>query len=76
MFAALPMYDRPDNRAAHDRLWGAIRDGLKERGVEAPEALDRETYYSDGWARPDLQPALSGAFQGQGKADRCVGLRA
>jgi ABC-type phosphate/phosphonate transport system substrate-binding protein len=54
MFAALPMYDRPDNRAAHDRLWGAIRDGLKERGVEAPEALDRETYYSDGWARPDL----------------------
>jgi ABC-type phosphate/phosphonate transport system substrate-binding protein len=54
MFAALPMYDRPDNRAAHDRLWGAIRDGLRARGVEAPEALDRKTFYSDGWARPDL----------------------
>ncbi len=54
MFAALPMYDRPDSRAAHDRFWAAIRDGLRARGVEAPEALDRETYYSDGWARPDL----------------------
>ena len=43
MFAALPMYDRPDNREAHDRLWGAIRDGLRARGVAAPEALDRET---------------------------------
>ena len=54
MFAALPMYDRPDNRAAHDRLWEEIRDGLQERGVAAPKALDRETYYSEGWARPDL----------------------
>lgn len=54
MFAALPMYDRPESRAAHDRLWAAIRDGLRERGVAAPEALDREIQYSDGWARPDL----------------------
>ena len=54
MFASLPMYDRPESRAAHERLWAAIRDGMRERGVAAPEALDRETHYSDGWARPDL----------------------
>ena len=50
MFAALPMYDRPENRAAHDALWAGIRDALGA----GPDALDRETGYEDGWARPDL----------------------
>lgn len=54
MFAALPMYDRPENRAAHDRLWAAIRDGLRDAGIAAPEALDRQTPFMEGWARPDL----------------------
>lgn len=54
MIAALPMYDRPENRAAHDALWAGIRDGLRARGLEAPEALDRETPYDEGWGRPDL----------------------
>ena len=54
MIAALPMYDRPENRAAHDVLWALIRDGLGARGIAAPEALDRETPYDETWARPDL----------------------
>lgn len=54
MIAALPMYDRPENRDAHDLLWGLIRDGLRARGIAAPEALDRETPYDESWARPDL----------------------
>ncbi|HVG49578.1 MAG TPA: PhnD/SsuA/transferrin family substrate-binding protein [Rubellimicrobium sp.] len=54
MIAALPMYDRPENRAAHDSLWSLIRDGLRRRGIGAPDALDRETPYDESWARPDL----------------------
>jgi ABC-type phosphate/phosphonate transport system substrate-binding protein len=54
MFAALPMYDRPENASAHDALWRLIRDGLRARGVPAPDALDRATAHMEGWARPDL----------------------
>jgi ABC-type phosphate/phosphonate transport system substrate-binding protein len=54
MFAALPMYDRPENAAAHDALWHLIRDGLRARAIAAPEELDRTTHHMDGWARPDL----------------------
>lgn len=50
MFAALPMYDRPENAAAHDALWAGIREQL---GF-GPEHLDRKTKYDEGWARPDL----------------------
>ena len=39
--AALPMYDRPETAAAHDALWALVRDGLRTRGVAAPDALDR-----------------------------------
>jgi ABC-type phosphate/phosphonate transport system substrate-binding protein len=54
MIAALPMYDRPENRAAHDELWVLIRDGLRARRIEAPDHLDRATPYDEGWGRPDL----------------------
>lgn len=54
MIAALPMYDRPENAAAHDALWSLIRDGLRARGVAAPDALDRATGHMEGWARDDL----------------------
>ncbi len=54
MIAALPMYDRPENRAAHDALWALTRDALRARGIAAPDALDREVPYDEGWERPDL----------------------
>ena len=54
MIAALPMYDRPENAAAHDALWALIRDGLRARGVAAPDALDREVGVWEGWESPEL----------------------
>ncbi|MGR3540779.1 MAG: phosphate/phosphite/phosphonate ABC transporter substrate-binding protein [Hasllibacter sp.] len=54
MYAALPMYERPENRAAHDALWAGIRDGLAARGVPAPDRLDRTVPIFDGWSRGDL----------------------
>ncbi|MCF2870129.1 PhnD/SsuA/transferrin family substrate-binding protein [Octadecabacter sp. G9-8] len=50
MFASLPMYDRVENAAAHDALWAGVCDRLDM----ARTPLDRDTYYEDGWARPDL----------------------
>jgi ABC-type phosphate/phosphonate transport system substrate-binding protein len=54
MLASLPMYDRPENAAAHDAFWALVRDRLRARGIAAPDALDRATHHMDGWARPDL----------------------
>ena len=34
--AALPMYDWPELTDATDRLWAALRDGLRAEGVAAP----------------------------------------
>lgn len=50
MFASLPMYDRPENAAAHDALWAGIRAQL----ADGPDQLDRATKFDDGWARTDL----------------------
>ncbi|CUH81234.1 phosphate/phosphite/phosphonate ABC transporters, periplasmic binding protein [Tritonibacter multivorans] len=50
MIATLPMYDRPELRAATDALWGEIRTALG-RG---PEALDREIDMWEAWQSPDL----------------------
>ncbi|MCU0908627.1 MAG: PhnD/SsuA/transferrin family substrate-binding protein [Rhodobacteraceae bacterium] len=54
MIASLPMYDWPEERATVDALWGAIRDGLRDRGIAAPEALDRGITLWDAWLHPDL----------------------
>ncbi|MCL4187955.1 MAG: PhnD/SsuA/transferrin family substrate-binding protein [Rhodobacteraceae bacterium] len=35
------MYDRPETRAATDRLWTLVREGLRSRGIAAPGALCR-----------------------------------
>ena len=47
MIATLPMYDRPETRAANDRFWDLIRSHLDE----APEELSRDDFH---WLHPDL----------------------
>ena len=54
MFASLPMYDRPSNAAAHDELWGLIRDNLRDVGIDAPDHLTRNVGFMEGYARNDL----------------------
>lgn len=55
MIASLGMYDRPETAAANDRFWALIRDGLRARGIAAPEALTRgEKAYGPAWADPAL----------------------
>jgi hypothetical protein len=52
--AALPMYDWAELRPATDRLWAAVRDGLRGRGVPAPDALTRGIGLMAGWTDPGL----------------------
>ena len=55
MLAALPMYDRPEMRAATDAFWALTRDALRARGLDAPEALTRNAASLwDLWTAPDL----------------------
>lgn len=54
MIAALPMYARPENRAAHDALWALIRDNLRAAGLAAPDSLDHQIGHMESWAHPDL----------------------
>ena len=54
MIASLPMYARPANRAAHDALWTLIRNGLHDRGIEAPDQLDHDMDHMQGWENSDL----------------------
>ncbi|MEM9756759.1 MAG: PhnD/SsuA/transferrin family substrate-binding protein [Pseudomonadota bacterium] len=54
MIASLPMYDRPETFAATDRLWAAIRDQLRARGIDAPNNLTRSGDPWSDWAAPDL----------------------
>ncbi|WP_027051358.1 phosphate/phosphite/phosphonate ABC transporter substrate-binding protein [Mesorhizobium erdmanii] len=41
LIAALPMYDWPEVRDAIDAQWALLRDALRQRGVDAPEAIVR-----------------------------------
>jgi len=53
--AALPMYDFPELRAAHDALWSALADCLIERGVRnVPRRLTRDRPHWDVWRDPSL----------------------
>ncbi|PZQ96774.1 MAG: hypothetical protein DI533_14410 [Cereibacter sphaeroides] len=55
MIASLPMYDRVETAGANDRLWAAIRDGMRAEGLDAPDALTRgaEDLWPQ-WTAPDL----------------------
>lgn len=55
MIASLGMYDFGPAQAANDRLWVLVRDGLRARGIPAPDALTRgEHAYWDTWQSPEL----------------------
>ncbi|MCX7286171.1 MAG: PhnD/SsuA/transferrin family substrate-binding protein [Rhodobacterales bacterium] len=55
MIASLGMYDFGPAMAANDRLWAGIRDGLRSRGLAAPDGLTRgEGAYWPAWEAPDL----------------------
>jgi hypothetical protein len=55
MIASLGMYDFGPALAANDRLWHLVRDGLRARGIPAPERLTRgEGAYWAAWEAPDL----------------------
>jgi ABC-type phosphate/phosphonate transport system substrate-binding protein len=55
MIASLGMYDFGAAQAANDRLWALIRDALRRRDIEAPEALTRgEHAYWQAWQSSDL----------------------
>ena len=59
MIASLPMYDRPETRAANDRFWDGIREALSgtlpehERNA-LPERLDRDGDSWEIWRSSDL----------------------
>ena len=50
MIAGLPMYDRPELRAAHDRLWSAIRANL---GF-GPDKLSHPKNIQEFWLSKEL----------------------
>lgn len=59
MIAALPMYDHPALRGAHDALWAGLREDLRVElsaaGLPPPEALSRDLPdLWAGWEHPDL----------------------
>lgn len=55
MIASLGMYDQGPLQGANEALWALIRDGLRARGVQAPEGLTRgEAAYWPAWQSPGL----------------------
>ncbi len=55
MIASLGMYDFGPAQAANDRLWSLVHDSLRDRGIDAPDALTRgEDAYWVAWLSPDL----------------------
>ena len=54
MIASLIMYHRPELAAVHARYWEAIRQGLADRGIDAPIELSQEADRLSVWNNPDL----------------------
>lgn len=58
MIAALPMYDRPETAAAHDRLWSLFREAFGA----APSALTRDADLWEVWQNDALVLAQTCGF--------------
>ena len=54
MIAGLPMYDWEEVRLATDALWARMRDALRSRGIDAPDALSRGRELYAEWRDPEL----------------------
>ena len=54
MIASLAMYDWPEVRAEHDRLWTLIREALAGEGIAGPRHLTRDASLWAVWESPDL----------------------
>jgi ABC-type phosphate/phosphonate transport system substrate-binding protein len=53
--AALPMYDFPPLREAHDAFWTAVADRLRAAGLnDVPRDLTRDLGHFDVWRHPGL----------------------
>ena len=53
--AALPMYDFPQVREAHDQLWAALAQRLEDSGVSSvPRQLTRNLSHRQTWMHPGL----------------------
>ncbi|MCA9602110.1 MAG: PhnD/SsuA/transferrin family substrate-binding protein [Polyangiales bacterium] len=53
--AALPMYDLPELRAAHERLWARIAEALRDANFHhAPSTLTWDEPPESTWRAPDL----------------------
>jgi ABC-type phosphate/phosphonate transport system substrate-binding protein len=53
--AALPMYDFPELRAAHDAFWSALSERLIAAGMsDVPRQLTRNLGHLDVWRHPSL----------------------
>lgn len=52
--ASLPMYDWPEIRAWTDALWLALRTQLQQRGIAAPDHLERPEDPEPLWLDPSL----------------------
>lgn len=54
MIASLPMYDRAETRAANDRLWSLMREGLADTISDLPSTLTRSADPWDDWRSSGL----------------------
>lgn len=52
--AILPMYDRRELEPETDALWRLLRESIRDRGIDAPEALTRDKPLRLVWGAPEL----------------------
>lgn len=75
MIAALPMYDRPELRGVHDRLWAHIRAHLLCSHLPgAPQDLTRDGDMWQIWQSPDLMLGQTCGLPYRTRLQDCVNL--